>query len=668
MSVAFAFSASAFASEKIDLDRITPVPANEQIPVQDFFRPAVLQQPKLNPSGTHIAAIVTAAEDKHQLLVNELGTQNIEMAGGRGDKDVYQVHWLDDKRLLFELSSRKLSGLGLFATEVGSVGRPYPLLQYDGTSLVAVPYKDRLRPLVWNRFDIETGKDLGAAIINSGIDTGKFVDFTSVGGSGADISDAHDNNEKHIIERYPVPEPGITYRYLADKEGRLQFAFNSDNGLRTLHHLVAGHWEKSPVELEEIDIIDCGEKPNQLLVMGPRREGKPRALQFMDGVTGNFGEVLWQDDGYDFDGWAYRDTKSQDLVGAVFERARSEVVWFREDYRALQKTLDGFFPGLVVRILGTNEALTRILVATYSDRQPSIYHWVDLEKRSVGLIKNSAPWIDPARMQPRNMIKFKTRDGKKLDAYLTLPAGASKKNPAPLVVLPHGGPWVRDSWGFDEEAEFLASRGYAVLQPNYRGSTGTTWMFPEEDEWDFRKMHDDVTDATKAMISSGLIDRQRIAIMGGSFGGYLAISGVVNEPTLYRCAITIAGVFDWETQIRDKKFDQYESPTFGRMMHKLGDPKKNPEKFDAISPGRHVDQIRVPVFVAAGKEDRTVEIEQSRSLISALEKYHVPYEKLIVREEGHGMAHLKNQVELYTRIQAFLEKNLKPLPPVAAVP
>jgi len=489
-----------------------------------------------------------------------------------------------------------------------------------------------------------------------------------VGGSGADISDAHDNNEKHIIERYPVPEPGITYRYLADKEGRLQFAFNSDNGLRTLHHLVAGHWEKSPVELEEIDIIDCGEKPNQLLVMGPRREGKPRALQFMDGVTGNFGEVLWQDDGYDFDGWAYRDTKSQDLVGAVFERARSEVVWFREDYRALQKTLDGFFPGLVVRILGTNEALTRILVATYSDRQPSIYHWVDLEKRSVGLIKNSAPWIDPARMQPRNMIKFKTRDGKKLDAYLTLPAGASKKNPAPLVVLPHGGPWVRDSWGFDEEAEFLASRGYAVLQPNYRGSTGTTWMFPEEDEWDFRKMHDDVTDATKAMISSGLIDRQRIAIMGGSFGGYLAISGVVNEPTLYRCAITIAGVFDWETQIRDKKFDQYESPTFGRMMHKLGDPKKNPEKFDAISPGRHVDQIRVPVFVAAGKEDRTVEIEQSRSLISALEKYHVPYEKLIVREEGHGMAHLKNQVELYTRIQAFLEKNLKPLPPVAAVP
>jgi dipeptidyl aminopeptidase/acylaminoacyl peptidase len=330
--------------------------------------------------------------------------------------------------------------------------------------------------------------------------------------------------------------------------------------------------------------------------------------------------------------------------------------------------LDGFFPGLVVRIVSTNEAMTRILVETFSDRQPPVYHWVDLAKRTAGLVKSSMPWIDPARMQPQNVIKFKTRDGRRLDAYLTLPAGASKQNPAPLVVLPHGGPAVRDSWGFNGEVQFLASRGYAVLQPNYRGSDGVNWMFPEEDRWDFRKMHDDVTDATKTMVKSGLIDRNRIAIMGGSFGGYLAISGVVNEPTLYRCAVTIAGVFDWERQIHDEKFDQYESPTFGRMMYKLGDPKKNPEKFDAISPGRHVDQIRVPVFVAAGKEDRTVEIEQSRSLISAMEKYHVPYEKLIVGEEGHGMHHLKNQVELYTRIQAFLEKNLKPLPPVAAAP
>ena len=243
---------------------------------------------------------------------------------------------------------------------------------------------------------------------------------------------------------------------------------------------------------------------------------------------------------------------------------------------------------------------------------------------------------------------------------LTLPAGASKTNPPPLVVLSHGGPWIRDIWGFNGEAQFLASRGYAVLQANYRGSTGYNWMFPLEDQYDFRKMHDDVTDATKSMIASGLIDKNRIAIMGGSFGGYLAVAGVVNEPALYRCAVTIAGVFDWEQQIKDKKYGQYDSPVFGWMMRKLGDPKQNREKFDAISPGRHVDRIRVPVFVAGGKEDSTVEIQQSKRLISELEKYHVPYEKQIVGEEGHGMAHLDNEVELYTRIEAFLEKNLRP--------
>jgi dipeptidyl aminopeptidase/acylaminoacyl peptidase len=235
-----------------------------------------------------------------------------------------------------------------------------------------------------------------------------------------------------------------------------------------------------------------------------------------------------------------------------------------------------------------------------------------------------------------------------------------------LVVLPHGGPWARDSWGFDRESQFLASRGYAVLKPNYRGSRGYAWMFPEEDTYDFRKMHDDVTDATKALIASGLIDGNRVAIMGTSFGGYLALSGVVNEPKLYRCAVTIAGVFDWAQQIKDKKFDQYDSPAFGWLMRKLGSPEQQREKFAAISPVRQVDQVRVPVFVSHGKDDPVADIGQSKRLISELEKHHVPHEALLVGEEGHGMAHLNNEVELYSRIETFLAKYLGPATPATA--
>ncbi len=654
--------AAVASAEKFDLSRVTPVPATEPIPVQDFFRPRLLQEPRLNQAGTHIAAIVTAGEDKHQLLVYSLKTQKFETVGGAGDKDIYEAYWLNNSRLIFSLSKQKMYGLGLLATDVGSLGRGYPLLQYCGSQLIAVPLKDQLRPLVWNRYDALSSNpvDLGAAIVDSSIQTGSLIDLTRASSSGSDLMDARDNNLKHIVTRYPVPRPGITYGYQADREGRLAFAFTSDNGDVAMSRLVDNRWEKCPVDLEQIDVVGHGDEPGQVLVVGPRQEGKPRALQLLDAATGQLGQVLLQDQEYDFDGWIYHHPVNRQILGAVFQRNGPRVVWFSEEYRKMQKALDGFFPGVVVRIIGSDEAQNLFLIATFSDRQPTIYSWVDLEKRTAGLFKNSAPWIDPQRMRPMSIIKFKTRDGHQLDAYLTMPAGASKQNPPPLVVLPHGGPRVRDTWGFDGEVQFLASRGYAVLQPNYRGSTGYRWMFPEEDEWDFRKMHDDVTDATKAMIASGLIDGRRVAIMGGSFGGYLAVSGVVNEPDLYRCAVTLAGVFDWEQLIKDKKFDQYESPTYRRMLRKLGDPKQQPEKFEAISPGRHADRIKVPVFVSGGKDDQTVEIEQSKRLIAALERFKIPHETYIVGEEGHGMAHLSKRVELYTRIEAFLAKNLPP--------
>jgi len=665
-----AMASSAFASPKLDFDRETPVPAGETIPVMDFFRPRLLSQPALNHSGTHIAAIVTLGEDKHQLLVYGLQTQKSELTGASGDRDITAVHWLNDRRLVFSLSTQKLYGLGLLATDVGSLGDASPLLQYFGSILIAVPPQDRLRPLVWNSHDqIEPPyRDQGVATINADLKSGQFIDLWAADASYSAQMDARNNNLKHIVDTYPVPEPGLTYRYLADREGKLAFAFTSENGKLTMHRLVDQQWLKCPVDLERIEVISCGDQPGQVVVVGPSQVGKPHALQLMDAATGQLGEVLLQDQAYDFDGWLYRRPSTREILGAVFERNGPRVAWFTEEYRNRQKVLDGFFPGLVVRIIGSDEAEKLLLVSTFSDRQPDIYYWVDLQQRKVGVIKRSAPWIDANRMQPMTPFKFKTRDGRQLDAYLTLPAGASKKNPPGLVVLAHGGPWVRDTWGFNGEVQFLASRGYAVLQPNYRGSPGYDWMFPEADRWDFRKMHDDVTDVTKTLIASGLIDGGRIAIMGSSFGGYLAISGVVNEPALYRCAITIAGVFDWEQQIQDKKYYQYDSPAFGWLMRKLGDPKQQREKFDAISPGRHVDQIRVPVFVAAGKEDRTVNIEQARSLISALGKHNVPYEKLIISDEAHGMAHLDHQVELYTRIEAFLAKNLAPAKPTAATP
>ncbi|MBI2511443.1 MAG: S9 family peptidase [Opitutae bacterium] len=665
---------SLVAAEPVDLSRVEPVAADQPVPTQDFFRPALLQQPALNPSGTHIGAIITAGFDRHELLVYELKTQKAERIDCEGDKDIYHFSWLNDQRLVFMLSGRKLYGLGLFALDVNSVHGAYPLLQYYGSALVSVPRQNRLQPLVWNRRDFETEKDLGVCAINTGLRTGKFVNALAAGVRWEDLMDVRDNNERHIITRYPVPGKGFGLGYLTDKNGNLEFAFTMEQGVQKLLRFADGQWKPCPIDLDTVDVLGCGEQPGELVVRGPRQEGQSRALQFMDAATGRLGEVLMQDKDYDFygggvsNGWLYRDPANGNILGAYYERVGPHVVWFSEGYRALQKILSGFFPKLVVRIIGSNEAQNFFLVAVSSDRQPVTYQWVDLEKRTAGLFKSSAPWIDPQRMRPMMPLKFKTGDGRQLDAYVTLPAGASKQNPPPLIVLPHGGPWARDTWGFDPEVQFLASRGYAVLQPNYRGSPGTSWMFPESDRWDFLKMHDDVTAAAKTLVASGLVDGRRVAIMGGSFGGYLALSGAVKEPGFYRCAVTIAGVFDWEQLIRERKFDRYDNPTFDYFLRKLGDPANHPERFAAISPVRHVASVRVPVFVAHGKDDPIADISQSKRLIAELDKHHVTHENLLVSEEGHGMGHLKNQVELYSRIEAFLAKHLMPLPTAAAAP
>jgi dipeptidyl aminopeptidase/acylaminoacyl peptidase len=154
------------------------------------------------------------------------------------------------------------------------------------------------------------------------------------------------------------------------------------------------------------------------------------------------------------------------------------------------------------------------------------------------------------------------------------------------------------------------------------------------------------------------VDPKRVGIMGGSFGAYLALSGVTREPAMYRCAVVNAGVFDWEEIIRDRKFDKFDNPQFSYLVRHLGDPKLEKEKFEAISPGRHVANVRVPVFVAHGKDDPTAPVAESRRLVSDLQRNGIPHESLFKGGEGHGMGHIDSQVELYERIEAFLAKNL----------
>ena len=657
--VAVASAASLALAAKVDLSRETPVPANEQVPIIDFLRPPILWDAQLNLAGTHIGAILNTAEDHTELMVYDIQSQKIDRIGGHGQDDIYAFNWLDSKRLIYHMRAKAAGGgQGMIAAEVGALDKAYPLIQFVGSGLIAVPPGDRLHPVVhFAANSMNTGKYGEVAVIGTDRARAQIVEL--VGDLPSDVREVvYENNIRHIVRRYPVLQTneGGDYRYIADREGKLAFGFKNQDGVLSLHQLVGDTWQQCPEDPEEIEVIGAGDNPGELVVLGERKEGKPRPLELIEAATGKvIGEPLWQDPAYDFDGYLYRDPKSNRILGAIGNKSGPFSAWFDDGMRGLQKMLEKTVPGQVVRILGTDEAGKTVLFYSFSDRQPGIYSMADLEKHTAGPFKNPTPWIDPQRMQPMRVMPYKTRDGKKFDAFATLPKGASKQNPVPLLVII---PENRAAWGFSAEAQLFASRGYAVLQPNYRGMSGYNWQYPKEDEWAFRKMHEDVTDAVKALLSTGLVDRNRVAISGFRFGGYLALCGVAFEPSLYRCSVAISPVCDFGKVIEDQKFHKNESPYYARMCLKLGDPKTQPEKFDAMSPLKHAGEIRVPVLISEGEYDLSVEISMAGDLVSAVRRNGIQAESIKFLNESGGVRFLDHRVELFERIEAFLAKNV----------
>ena len=646
----------AAAKKENPLERVTPVPADQAIPVVDFFRPWLLTSPKLNPAGTHFGALVSTQDDRTDLMVYELATKKVERLSGGDRNDIYSYEWLTDKRLVYQVAQDKQYANGIFAAELGKFEDSYALMRHSVVVPVGFPQSDPLQMTVWVRNSFETARGTDGGVIK--IDTRHIA--TADG--RMNVRTNADETKLKIHKLYPTPAGGEAIAYVADKAGELAFAVTVLDGVLTLHRYDDEKWQRCPIDLEKFSIAGAGDVTGELLVHARNTEGKPAALHRIDTATGVLGDRLFLDEKYDAIGARlYRHPVDRRVLGVRYNRKGPQTVWFDGSYAAVQKTLEKALPKESVELLGSDRGQKRFFIRASSDVRTPVYYMFNLETQELMPVVEGAPWIDSKRMRPMRSITYTARDGREMEGYVTLPAEASKENPAPLVVLPHGGPWARDNWGWNAQVQFLASRGYAVFQPNYRGSTGYEWRFPEEDMWAFRKMHDDVTDGVNAVVKTGLVDRQRIAIMGGSFGGYLALSGAAHEKELYRCAITIAGVFDWERVMKDaEKNSESARGLLGRLRLKLGDPKRNQERFEEISPIKHVEKIKVPVFVAHGTQDLVATVAQSKKLIAEFKKHGVTYEKQIEPDEGHGFRYLENEIELYSRIEAFLAKHLAP--------
>jgi dipeptidyl aminopeptidase/acylaminoacyl peptidase len=322
--------------------------------------------------------------------------------------------------------------------------------------------------------------------------------------------------------------------------------------------------------------------------------------------------------------------------------------WFNK----VQQALSGYEIGQA----GMNKNEDKVIIRSYSDRSMGAYYFYDIAADALTKIEEVSPWINEDEMADMKPVQYTSRDGLIINGYLTLPKGREAKN-LPVVINVHGGPWARDNWGFNPEVQFMANRGFAVLQMNFRGSTGYGRAFWEASfkQWG-QAMQNDVSDGVKWLVDQGIADSKRVAIYGGSYGGYATLSGLCYSPELYACGVDYVGVSNLFTFMQT--IPPYWKPFLAMMYEMVGNPETDSAMLAAFSPALNADKIQVPLFIAQGANDPRVNKAESDQMVEAMKLRGIAVEYLVKDNEGHGFRNEENRIEFYERMMAFLKQHI----------
>lgn len=469
--------------------------------------------------------------------------------------------------------------------------------------------------------------------------------------------------------------PMVDASFMADNRGEVRFAYGWDNDdVQQLWLLDAGKWTQLNDESTSgVEVLPAGVSRDGStgFLRSERLEG-PDVIEKVDFATGARSVLLsdplldplyllWSADGSQPIGAAY---------GLGVPRGR---FWDPSDPDAvLVKQLEAAFPEDSVALTSGARDGQHAVVAVWSDRDPGSYYLLDRAAKRTSLLTRAKPWLSPDELAPVSAVSLAARDGTALHGYLTLPlrgSNAAAAGPAPLVVMPHGGPFgIRDAWSYDEEVQILAARGYATLRVNFRGSDGRGRAFEESGfrQWG-AAMQDDVTDATRWAIAQGHADPSRICIWGSSYGGYAALMGAALEPDLYRCVIATAAVTDLNLSWRwgDTQRSIWGQKFLERAMG------KEPRALHLASPVSRAANIKADVLLVHGRRDTRVSYEHAKAMLAAFERAGKPVEHEFFRDETHGIYGDENRALYYGRALGFLDRNIgaaSPTPSTAQAP
>ncbi|MTV37466.1 alpha/beta hydrolase family protein [Duganella radicis] len=660
----------------VSLWPLAPVHAATPPPASAFFANGHFASPKLSPNGRYLAARVSKPGERTRLSVIDLSDMSVKVAAMFGDADVAYFDWVNDNRLVFQGTDYRQTysddahPAGIFAVNRdGSNYRQLSKTSYEQGDSGAVGSLMKDRMLDWNHSLLgQPGRQ----------------DSDEVYAVRHQINSSHTEFTHHVLLRLntvtgravPLSGPGQVSSWLLDRQGEPRLAIN-DLGKQHVVYLREGEQWNKLLESEAygtstFDPVGFG--PDGALYVAARRDSDKNALYRYDvAKRQTVADALVEMADYDFlPDFADADeetlvVRDNQLVGVRYRADVRGVAWLDANGKTLQATIDQLLPGLVNLItLPRRPETPWVLVESYSDVPPRIYVVYNTETGKLIKVGGSRDAIRPEQMGRQQLVRYQARDGLSIPALVTYPHGATRKN-LPLVVLVHGGPYVHGSdWGWNAEAQFLASRGYMVMEPAYRGTTGYGWRHFHSGwkQWGL-KMQDDIADGTRWAVAQGLADGQRVCIAGASYGGYATLMGLVNDPALYKCGVEWAGVTDiklmytgaWSAT--SDLSDRWK--TLG-MPVMVGDLQKDAAQLEATSPLAQAARIKQPLLLAYGGDDHRVPLYHGEKFLAAVKAVNPNVEWIVYEKEGHGWRLPQNRIDFWNRVEKFLDKQIGAAP------
>lgn len=607
-----------------------PVQAGERFAVEDALQPPTIVSMRISPDGKHLAAI-GLAKDTSAVIVLDAETLAAQLLPTPWTNSPRQVAWVNDTTLVVQTaySANLVSRGGKRLHEVGT--------RYLGNT--------------------RRGPGGPEAILVGSFRSGYHIDRVDVRTGKTELMNFDMPGEpiRWVFDRAGVPRVATT----------VSTAFWSD--ATTITHWYRASLDHDWEKLATFPITDDYWVPAYLsfdeksLAVWSRHERDTLAIFRFDLATRRIEEMMAGHATQDL--LVVQPDEEEFFEYVVTGGMKPEAHWFESRWAMLQRSIDAALPGRINRLSG--DPGNRILVHSYSDVDPG--QWFLLETKNMVLkpVARSRPDVDPARMRPMKIVSYRSFDGLEIPAYLTLPD--DQPGPKPTVLLIHGGPIARDHWRWNAQVQLLAARGYAVLQPQFRGSAGFGRRFMRAGfgQWGLA-MQDDLTAGARWLIGQGVADPQRICIYGASYGGYAALWGAAKTPGLYRCAISFAGVSDLELMLKDDS-DTNRVPYLRLLQREhVGDVKLHKQKFEEVSPLRQAARIQAPVLIAHGERDARVPIEHGKKMIAALKRHDKQVEWLEFDDEGHGLYEKKNRERYYRAVLDFLDRHIGSSAPSSA--